>query len=111
MITVVFNLRNYDIKNSLSKKIYWERLAYCHFFPDAPDLIKVTSITRLFSCLFYFIAEESGKGIQMTYKLMPRKCREVKSIVEAGTKKAAILYFAALYHLSAEDLLEIYKIG
>ena len=46
----------------------------------------------------------------MTYKLMPRKCREIKSIVEAETKKAAILYFAALYHLSAEDLLEIYNI-
>jgi len=46
----------------------------------------------------------------MTYKLMPRKCREVKSIVEAETKKAAILYFAALYHLTEEDLLGIYKI-
>ena len=46
----------------------------------------------------------------MTYKLMPRNCREIKSIVEAETKKAAILYFAALYHLSAEDLLLIYKI-
>tara|TARA_B100002003_G_scaffold140171_1_gene129673 strand:- start:49 stop:270 length:222 start_codon:yes stop_codon:yes gene_type:complete len=72
-------------------------------------LHKVTSVTKLFSCLFYF-TKESGKGIQMTYKLMPRKCREVKSIVEAQTKKAAILYFAALYHLSAEDLLLIYKI-
>jgi hypothetical protein len=70
----------------------------------------VTSITALYSCLFYFITEESGKGIQMTYKLMPRKCSEIKSIVEAETKKAAILYFAALYHLSAEDLLLIYKI-
>ena len=46
----------------------------------------------------------------MTYKLMPRKCREVKSIVDAKTKKAAILYFAALLHLSEEDLLGIYKI-
>jgi len=69
----------------------------------------VTSITVLFACLFYF-TEESGKGIQMTYKLMPRNCGEIKSIVEAETKKAAILYFAALYHLSAEDLLLIYKI-
>jgi len=77
---------------------------------DTTDLNKVTSVTRLFSCLFYFITEELIKGIQMTYKLMPRKCREVKSIVEAKTKKAAILYFAALYHLSAENLLEIYKI-
>jgi len=70
----------------------------------------VTSITELYSCLFYFITEELGKGIQMTYKLMPRKCREIKSIVEAETKKAAILYFAALYHLSAKDLLLIFKI-
>ena len=77
--------------------------------PDRPDLMKVTSITKLFSRLFYFTGE-SVKGIQMTYKLMPRKCREVKSIVEAETKKAAILYFAALYHLTAEDLLLIYKI-
>ena len=77
--------------------------------PNAPDLNKVTSITRLFSRLFYFTGE-LGKEIQMTYKLMPKKCREVKSIIEAETKKAAILYFAALYHLSAEDLLEIYKI-
>tara|TARA_B100000315_G_C14062574_1_gene356925 strand:- start:200 stop:343 length:144 start_codon:yes stop_codon:yes gene_type:complete len=46
----------------------------------------------------------------MTYKLTPRKCREVKSIVDAETKKAAVLYFAALYHLSAEDLLDIYNI-
>ena len=46
----------------------------------------------------------------MTYKLMPRKCKEIKSLVEAETKKAAILYFAALYHLSAEDLLLIYQI-
>ncbi len=46
----------------------------------------------------------------MTYKLMPKKCEEVKSIVDAKTKKAAILYFAALYHLSAKDLLLIYKI-
>ena len=55
--------------------------------------------------------EASGKGIHMTYKLMPRKCMEVKSIVEAETKKAAILYFAALLHLSAEELLQIYKIN
>ena len=46
----------------------------------------------------------------MTYRLMPRNCKEIKSIVEAETKKAAILYFAALYHLTAEDLLEIFKI-
>ena len=47
----------------------------------------------------------------MTYKLMPKKCREVKSIVDAETKKEAILYFAALLHLPAEDLLQIYKIN
>jgi hypothetical protein len=50
------------------------------------------------------------KGNQMTYKLMPKKCRETKSIVEAKTKKAAILYFAALLHLSMDDLLAIYNI-
>ena len=47
----------------------------------------------------------------MTYKLMAKKCNEVKSIVDAETKKAAILYFAALLHLSAKDLLLIYKIN
>ena len=46
----------------------------------------------------------------MTYRLMPRKCEEVKSIIDAETKKAATLYFAALYHLSTEDLLLIYKV-
>ena len=69
----------------------------------------MTTITELFSFRSYF-TEESGKGIQMTYKLMPRKCKEVKSIIEAETKKAAVLYFAALYHLSTDDLLLIYKI-
>ena len=58
----------------------------------------------------YFISEELVRGIQMTYKLMPRKCKEIKSITEAETKKAAILYFAALLHLSEDDLLHIYKI-
>jgi len=48
--------------------------------------------------------------MQMTYKLMPKKCSEVKSSVEAETKKAAILYFAALLNLSADDMLHIYKI-
>ena len=75
-----------------------------------PDPHKVTSVTGQFSCQFYFTSE-LRKGIQMTYKLMPRKCREVKSIVDAKTKKAAILYFAALLHLSEEDLLGIYKIS
>ena len=69
----------------------------------------MTAITDLYYFIFYFL-DDLGKEIQMTYKLMPRKCREVKSIVEAETKKAAILYFAAFLHLSAEDLLHIYKI-
>ena len=69
----------------------------------------MTYVKEVFSFRFYFI-DELGKGIHMTYKLMPRKCRDVKSIVEAETKKAAILYFAAFYHLSTEDLLLIYKI-
>ena len=60
--------------------------------------------------MFFYFTEESWKEKQMTYKLMPRKCREVKFIVEAETKKAAILYFAAFLHLTAEDLLHIYKI-
>jgi len=42
---------------------------------------------------------------------MPKKCREIKTIVEAENKKAAILYFAALLHLSSEDLLYIYNIS
>ena len=69
----------------------------------------MTSVTQLFSELFYF-SEESENGIQMIYKLKPRKCNEVKSIIEAETKKAAILYFAALLRLSSNDLLQIYKI-
>ena len=73
------------------------------------DIQKVTSITGLFSCKFY-IKGELREGIQMTYKLMPRKCSEVKSIVEAETKKTAILYFAAFLHLTSKDLLHIYKI-
>ena len=70
----------------------------------------MTPITEFFFCLFYF-TQELGKGKQMTYKLMPKKCKEVKSMVKAETKKAAILYFAALYHLSSEDLLHIYNIS
>ena len=67
------------------------------------------TITVLCSGMFYFL-DESGKEMQMTYKLMPKKCSEVKSSVEAETKKAAILYFAALLNLSADDMLHIYKI-
>ena len=69
----------------------------------------MTFITVLFPFLIYF-TKELGKGKPMTYKLMPRKCRDIKTTVDAETKKAAILYFAALLHLSADDLLEIYKI-
>ena len=46
----------------------------------------------------------------MIYKLTLKKSREVKNLVEAETKGRAILYFAALLHLSADDLLQIYKI-
>ena len=67
------------------------------------------SITGLFTSHLY-IKGELREETQMTYKLMPRKCREVKFIVEAETKKAAILYFAAFLHLTAKDLLHIYKI-
>ena len=46
----------------------------------------------------------------MIYKLTPKRSKDVKALIEAETKKAAILYFAALLHLSEEDLLQIYKI-
>ena len=46
----------------------------------------------------------------MIYKLTPKKSMDVKTLKEAETKKAAILYFAALLRLSADDLLQIYKI-
>tara|TARA_B100000029_G_C16950034_1_gene732174 strand:+ start:141 stop:284 length:144 start_codon:yes stop_codon:yes gene_type:complete len=46
----------------------------------------------------------------MIYKIKPKNCNEVKNIVEAETKKAAILYFAALMHLRKKDLLQIYTI-
>ena len=69
----------------------------------------MTSATGLFSILFYFL-EYPGKEIEMIYKLTPKKSRDVKTLIEAETKKAAILYFAALLHLSADDMLQIYKI-
>ena len=46
----------------------------------------------------------------MIYKLTPKKSRDVKTLIEAETKKAAICYFAALLHLKKEDLLKIYTI-
>ena len=46
----------------------------------------------------------------MVYKLTPMKSRDVKTLIEAETKKAAICYFVALLHLTQEDLLKIYTI-
>ena len=46
----------------------------------------------------------------MVYKLTPKRSRDIKTLIEANTKKAAIYYFAALLHLTQEDLLKIYKI-
>jgi len=69
----------------------------------------VIPITYLFSILFY-ICEELGKENQMVYKLTPKRSMDVKTLIEANTKKAAICYFAALLHLTQEDLLKIYKI-
>ena len=46
----------------------------------------------------------------MVYKLKPKKSNDVKTLVEAKTKKAAIIYFAALMHLNREDLLKIYSV-
>ena len=43
----------------------------------------------------------------MVYKLTPKNSKDVKTFIEANTKKAAICYFAALLHLSKEDLLNI----
>ena len=69
----------------------------------------MTRITKLFSLLFYF-SDELCKGIQMIYKLKPKKSTDVKTLIEAKTKKAAICYFAALLHLTQKDLLKIYTI-
>ena len=46
----------------------------------------------------------------MVYKLTPKKSKDVKTLIDASTKKAAICYFSALLHLSKKDLLKIYKI-
>ena len=46
----------------------------------------------------------------MVYKLTPKRSNDVKNLIEAETKKAAIIYFAALLHLKEKDLLDIYKI-
>ena len=47
----------------------------------------------------------------MFYKLGIKNCNEVKNIVFADTKKAAISYFAALLHLKEGELLAIYTIS
>ena len=46
----------------------------------------------------------------MVYKLTPKNSKDVKTLIEANTKKAAICYFAALLHLSQEDLLNIFMV-
>ena len=46
----------------------------------------------------------------MIFKLTPKRSRDVKTLIEAETKKAAICYCAALLHLSKKDLLKIYKV-
>ena len=46
----------------------------------------------------------------MIYKLTPKQSQEVKTLIDAETKKAAVCYFAALLQLSQEDLLKIYSI-
>ena len=46
----------------------------------------------------------------MIYKLTAKKSTDIKNLVEATTKKAAICYFAALLHLSQKDLLKIFAI-
>ena len=46
----------------------------------------------------------------MIYKLKLKNGTDVKNLIEAATKKAAICYFAALLHLSQEDLLKIFLV-
>ena len=46
----------------------------------------------------------------MIYKLTLKKDIDVKTLVEADTKKTAICYFAALLHLNQKDLLNIFSI-
>jgi len=69
----------------------------------------VTSFTKKKSLQFYF-TDKLGKGIQMIYKLTLKKDIDVKTLVEADTKKTAICYFAALLHLNQKDLLNIFSI-
>ena len=46
----------------------------------------------------------------MIYKLIPKRTKEIKTIIDATTKNAAIYYFAALLHLNKKDLLKIYRV-
>ena len=46
----------------------------------------------------------------MVYKLTSKNSKDVKTLIEAETKKAAICYFSALLHLSQEDLLNIFTV-
>ena len=46
----------------------------------------------------------------MIYKLTPKRSSDVKTFIEAETKKAAICYFAALLQLTRADLLKIFMI-
>jgi chromatin segregation and condensation protein Rec8/ScpA/Scc1 (kleisin family) len=52
----------------------------------------------------------STNRIQMIYKLSPKKSRDVKTLIDAKTKRAAISYFATLLHLNKEDLLKNFSI-
>ena len=69
----------------------------------------MTPITELSSIIFY-IHKVLEKEKQMVYKLTPKNSKDVKTLIEAETKKAAICYFAALLHLSQEDLLNIFTV-
>ena len=66
-------------------------------------------ISKLFSFLLYFLLEIE-ETIQVIYKLKPKRSNDVKTLVEARTKKAAIIYFAALMHLNIDALLKIYTV-
>ena len=46
----------------------------------------------------------------MVYKLTAKNSKDVKTLIGAETKKTAIDYFAALLHLSQEDLLNIFTV-
>ena len=47
----------------------------------------------------------------MIYILRLRKAQDIKNLIDAETKDSAICYFAALLHMTQEDLLKIYKIS